>query len=1094
MTRRFLIGPVSNHWAKPQLPDRIRSERCRTLGWSEASDVSLIGCDSWPQLMEKLPAGEWPEFVLTLAGHTTIPNWLWTAPVPIIALAIDPESHWHHQRACLPSCDHVFAHRAYRKVFARQGISHVGELPCFGIDVPSADEPPTSSARDIDLLLVGSLSPFLDQKRLKWLRPLARLGRQWNVVLHRPEDPGSLRPLLGRTKILVDVAGRDAWQSLALEGMAAQALVFVDEENRDLPVEFSGGTDAVFCCPDNLEGLADNYLHNEDARAAKARHGSAGLGGFTKEAIWDRLLQNIEQAWPGLVERAARRNGSPLVPSFQARLAHLLAEGGAAEPNLVRDLAAWSAEHPNDADAHNTLGVAIAFLARGDGPVTIEIARTAQEQFRRALQANPLHHLARLNLVEVLAGLSQTREAIQEARASLQRLAGQTQLDPDLLDAAIFPPEASWFRLGWEQAACDHAGRPVQEARAKWDLLRWRLHFLLAELTGELPHYYEAELAWPGVPGCLAALGSRLGREGRAHEAVIHLEKAVEAAPLDLAAARVLSHAYGEVGNYAAQRRLQRETALLHRLGLLPAEAWYLGTSVEETERPTLAVQPGAPRVPSATAISSCIVSSISAAPAIAPGVSLCMIVRNEESNIAACLESVRDLMDEIVVVDTGSTDATKSIAARLGAKVFDFPWIDSFAAARNESLRHATREWLFWMDADDRLDEENRGKLRALCSQLPQANVAYVMKCLCLPDMQSGTATVVDHVRLFRNDARIRWKYRVHEQILMAVRESGAEVRWSDVIVHHTGYQDPQHRLPKLQRYLRLLQLDNSEHRHDPFTLFNLGWTLSELGKPAEALPYLQESRALSDSQDSIVRKVYVLMSGCHAQLGQSQQALQVCREGLWTCPNDPALLFQEAMLLTDQNNLAAAEACLIQLLNVRDGPYFASVDPALRGYKAHHQLGVIYHRQRRGAEARSSWQAALAERHDFVPALMGLLELALEAKVWPEFTALLRRLEALPNSQLEVEVLRARAHLARNEYHDARELLESTKQRHPQALWPRVVLSHVLLQEHRDLDAAEIALRDVLVLAPDHLQSQNNLQVLLEEKKARENGRESS
>src|SRR5262249_4480308 len=84
------------------------------------------------------------------------------------------------------------------------------------------------------------------------------------------------------------------------------------------------------------------------------------------------------------------------------------------------------------------------------------------------------------------------------------------------------------------------------------------------------------------------------------------------------------------------------------------------------------------------------------------PRVSLCMIVRNEEANIADCLETVRNIVDEIVIVDTGSTDATKSIAERFGARLFDFPWIDSFAAARNESLRHARCEWIFWMDADD--------------------------------------------------------------------------------------------------------------------------------------------------------------------------------------------------------------------------------------------------------------------------------------------------------------------------------------------------------------------------------------------------------
>lgn len=72
------------------------------------------------------------------------------------------------------------------------------------------------------------------------------------------------------------------------------------------------------------------------------------------------------------------------------------------------------------------------------------------------------------------------------------------------------------------------------------------------------------------------------------------------------------------------------------------------------------------------------------------------MIVRDEEGRLPACLASVADLVDEIVVVDTGSTDATKAVAARHGAKIVDFAWIDDFAAARNEAIRHATADWIF--------------------------------------------------------------------------------------------------------------------------------------------------------------------------------------------------------------------------------------------------------------------------------------------------------------------------------------------------------------------------------------------------------------
>ena len=79
------------------------------------------------------------------------------------------------------------------------------------------------------------------------------------------------------------------------------------------------------------------------------------------------------------------------------------------------------------------------------------------------------------------------------------------------------------------------------------------------------------------------------------------------------------------------------------------------------------------------------------------------MIVRDEERNLEACLAPIAALFDEIVIVDTGSLDRTKEIARQFNARVFDFEWSDDFSAARNESMRHATGEWIFWLDADDR-------------------------------------------------------------------------------------------------------------------------------------------------------------------------------------------------------------------------------------------------------------------------------------------------------------------------------------------------------------------------------------------------------
>src|SRR3989344_3837469 len=95
--------------------------------------------------------------------------------------------------------------------------------------------------------------------------------------------------------------------------------------------------------------------------------------------------------------------------------------------------------------------------------------------------------------------------------------------------------------------------------------------------------------------------------------------------------------------------------------------------------------------------------------------ISLCMIARNEELYLEQCLNSVKDLADEIIIVDTGSTDKTKEIAKKFGAKVFDFKWVDDFSAARNESLKHAAKDWILVLDADETLDEKGKKAIKEL-------------------------------------------------------------------------------------------------------------------------------------------------------------------------------------------------------------------------------------------------------------------------------------------------------------------------------------------------------------------------------------------
>jgi len=461
------------------------------------------------------------------------------------------------------------------------------------------------------------------------------------------------------------------------------------------------------------------------------------------------------------------------------------------------------------------------------------------------------------------------------------------------------------------------------------------------------------------------------------------------------------------------------------------------------------------------------------------PRVSLTMIVRNEERDLPACLESVRDLVNEMVIVDTGSTDRTREVAAAFGAKVFEFPWVDSFAAARNEAIKSATGEWVFWMDADDRLDEANRRRARDLFANLPDRHVAFVMKCYCLGEAPGG-ATTVDHVRLFRNRPDVRWKYRVHEQILPAVRATDGEVRWADVTITHVGYADPAARRRKLDRDLRLLAVEDREHPDDPFTLFNLGSVYVELGRPADAVALLQRSLDRSNPKDSIVRKLYALIAQCQRQMGKLADSLATCRRGREVYPDDAELLFVESVVRREMRDFAGAEASLLKLLEGRDGEHFASVAEGLRGHKARHNLAMLYLDTSRDREAEAEWGRVVADQPTFLPARAGLSEVYLRQKRWDDLERQAQALESLgPAGDAEAEALRGRGKLERGEFASARWALGLAVRRFPEAIHLRVLLSHAALKEGAD-DAAEEALLGVLQLDPGHPEARQNLAVL--------------
>ena len=139
--------------------------------------------------------------------------------------------------------------------------------------------------------------------------------------------------------------------------------------------------------------------------------------------------------------------------------------------------------------------------------------------------------------------------------------------------------------------------------------------------------------------------------------------------------------------------------------------------------------------------------------------ISLCMIVKDEEKVLARCLDSVKDAVDEIIIVDTGSRDGTKEVAGGYTGYIYDFPWQDDFSAARNEAFSKASMEYCMWLDADDVLPGGSAEKLLQLKEELPTDTDMVMMPYYTAFDQRGEPVFVFYRERLLRRKAGFRWQ-----------------------------------------------------------------------------------------------------------------------------------------------------------------------------------------------------------------------------------------------------------------------------------------------------------------------------------------------
>lgn len=255
---------------------------------------------------------------------------------------------------------------------------------------------------------------------------------------------------------------------------------------------------------------------------------------------------------------------------------------------------------------------------------------------------------------------------------------------------------------------------------------------------------------------------------------------------------------------------------------------------------------------------------------------SVIMIARDEATFIGDCLRSVKDVADQIIVVDTGSTDETAEIADSFGAELHHMNWADDFSVARNEALIHARGDWILFIDADEELMPEGEGELRSAMSR--SDTLAWR-----LPIIDAGREHLgKSHVpRLFRNAPGLFFLGRIHEQVSSSVEvrraEWGLQHRIGGPSLFHRGYQDGLVKDRRKQvRNIRLLELAVEEFPNDANLLMNLGLELAKSGQAQAALGYYAEAfsafgSATSESQTPELREALVTQFATQL-LGQGQ------------------------------------------------------------------------------------------------------------------------------------------------------------------------------------------------------------------------------
>lgn len=325
--------------------------------------------------------------------------------------------------------------------------------------------------------------------------------------------------------------------------------------------------------------------------------------------------------------------------------------------------------------------------------------------------------------------------------------------------------------------------------------------------------------------------------------------------------------------------------------------------------------------------------------------VSLCMIVKNEEDYLKACLSSVKDIVDEMIIVDTGSTDKTVEIAKSFSAKVFHYKWDSNFSKARNFSLSKATCDWILILDADEIFEKTDTDKFIELINTT-SADGCHFMVINYSSNQSVANASVHYAFRLLRNTKAYHYVGSIHEQITRIDGDtSKINLTNEEIKLHHYGYMDQViEKKGKRSRNLPIIMKQLEQDPHNAFYLFNLGNEYLASNNHAKALEIYKEAKKYIILNQSFVPHLFYRMMMCSYVLKLYPEALALADEALVLFPSCTDIEYYKGTILYNLHRYTLAIKSFERCLEIGEPPAYFKLATGSGTFRPYLSLGDIY------------------------------------------------------------------------------------------------------------------------------------------------------